>query len=216
VVLIGLAVVGERDLFGTAHLTLIPIEALGLTLIAASFPWKRTVAIAVLAGCAIDFGCGIYLQARMEALENEPGRDVFTVAMNPVSGRLQPGPGTPETLTVAAWENWYWKHRFELDNQFMALLRSNQLGSEFSLVKTNIEVDLRDDATVWRNWWARHGYRLDFLGDDLALASAAFPPALLVMFAGLMTALLRRSLWQNKVQVLRKAAPRRGRSSKAR
>ena len=39
--LIGLAVVGERDYFGVAHLTLVPLELLGLTLLAARFFSQR-------------------------------------------------------------------------------------------------------------------------------------------------------------------------------
>ena len=39
--LIGLAVVGERDYFGVAHLTLVPLELLGLTLLSARFFSRR-------------------------------------------------------------------------------------------------------------------------------------------------------------------------------
>ena len=59
-VVAGVAVVGERDLFGSAHLTMLPLEVLGLSLIAASFPWRRKVAVWLLAGCAIDFGLGVF------------------------------------------------------------------------------------------------------------------------------------------------------------
>ena len=209
VVLIGLAVVGERDVFGTAHLTLIPIEALGLTLIAASFPWKRSVALTLLAGCSIDFALGIYLQGRMQSLENGPGAEVFTVAVNPVAARLQPGPPEPDSLSVAAWENWFWKHRFELDRQYLTLLATyNQPGTDLEPLRRSLEDDLRDDGTVWHGWWVRHDFHLDFLGDDLAAAGAVFPPFLLLMFAGLTLAVLRES-WPKQVRIVKKAVPRR-------
>jgi hypothetical protein len=73
-VVVGLGVVGERTQFGAAHLTLIPLEMLGLTLIAAAFSWGRVVAIAVVAGCLADFSLGVFLQARVDALENTPRR----------------------------------------------------------------------------------------------------------------------------------------------
>jgi hypothetical protein len=38
---IGFAVVGERDSFGVAHLALVPMELLGITLLAARFSSRR-------------------------------------------------------------------------------------------------------------------------------------------------------------------------------
>ena len=55
----GLAVVGERDYFGSAHLTLLPLEILGLTLLAGRFFTSRTVAWIVVAGCAVDVSMGV-------------------------------------------------------------------------------------------------------------------------------------------------------------
>ena len=89
IVPLGIAVVGERDSFGVAHLTLIPMEALGITLLAAAFPWRRSMAIALLAGCAIDFGLGVYLHARIESLENAPGRTRFALVFDK-DGRPRP------------------------------------------------------------------------------------------------------------------------------
>jgi pimeloyl-ACP methyl ester carboxylesterase len=63
---VGLLVVGERDYFGVAHLTLLAMFALGLTLLANRFGGSRLVATLIVAGCAIDFGLGVFLQARIE------------------------------------------------------------------------------------------------------------------------------------------------------
>ena len=46
-VILGIASTGERDYFGVAHLTLLPLAALGLALIAAAFPWSRRVTVLV-------------------------------------------------------------------------------------------------------------------------------------------------------------------------
>jgi hypothetical protein len=81
-VLVGVGVVGERDFMGSAHLTLMPMEVLGLSLIAAAFPWRRLAAIAIVAGCFVDFSLGVFLQARLEAFENTPQRTVFTTGLN--------------------------------------------------------------------------------------------------------------------------------------
>src|SRR5271156_1257231 len=90
VVVAGIAVVGERDNIGVAHLTLIPIEALGVTLIAASFPWPRWTAALLIAGCLIDFSLGVFLQARVESFDNTPQNAVFE-GFNLVGNDLQLG-----------------------------------------------------------------------------------------------------------------------------
>jgi hypothetical protein len=116
-VLIGLAVVGERDRFGTAHLTLIPLEVLGLILLAAEFSRRRNIAFLLLAGCIVDFSLGVLLQARMEALENTPSRTVFTIGVSPIDGSFQTGPPTPETLSSVAQSNWFAKHKYAFSGQ---------------------------------------------------------------------------------------------------
>jgi hypothetical protein len=57
---VGLAVVGERDYFGVAHLTLVPMELLGITLLAGRFVSRRRIALLIVAGCAIDFAWSIW------------------------------------------------------------------------------------------------------------------------------------------------------------
>jgi hypothetical protein len=121
-VVAGIAVVGERNFYGSAHLTMLPLEVLGLTLIAASFPWRRNLAVLLLVGCAVDFGLGVFLQTNIEALENTPARTVFTAALQPWDGNWRPGPPQPESLSVAASGNWLAKHRFTLTRQMLANL----------------------------------------------------------------------------------------------
>ena len=64
--------VGERDVNGLAHLTLLPMEMIGLTWLAANFCLRRWVAWLILAGALVDFPLGVMLHARMENLENRP------------------------------------------------------------------------------------------------------------------------------------------------
>ena len=47
-----------------------PLELLGLTLLAARFFTRRLVAYLIVAGCAIDFSMGVFLHARMQHLDN--------------------------------------------------------------------------------------------------------------------------------------------------
>ena len=205
-IIVGVAVVGERDPFGSAHLTLIPLEVLGLSLIAAAFPWRRVAAIAVVAGCIVDFSLGVFLQARVEALANTPRRTVFAAGLNLKSGSLQP---THNSLSAMAWQNWYSIHRFALSRQYLGSLAGylppdaadRQVASR---TQAQLRRVLDEDARYWQGWWERHDYTLAFLGDDLAGESgegAVVPQSVLVvLLLALMGALLRE---------MRPAPPRR-------
>jgi hypothetical protein len=73
-VVVGIAVVGERDPNGVPHLTLLSIEVLGLTWLAANFRhFPQSVQFLLIAACCVDFYFGVFLEARMESLENNPG-----------------------------------------------------------------------------------------------------------------------------------------------
>jgi len=64
---VGMAVIGERDLFGVAHICLMPIAFMGLALLAGSLArLPRVVRWLVVVGCAVDFALGILLQFRLE------------------------------------------------------------------------------------------------------------------------------------------------------
>jgi hypothetical protein len=208
-VVVGVAVVGERSPFGAAHLTLIPLEILGLSLVAAAFPWRRAAAIAVLAGCLVDFSLGVFLQARVEALENTPQRTVFVASLNPQYGGFQMGSPTADGLSESAWENWFFKHRFTLCRRLLDRLAAyrppDAADAEVaSRAQAQLQRHLAEDATYWQGWWGHHDYKLAFLGDDVAGESgegAVVPQAVLViLFLALMAALWRE---------MRPAAPRR-------
>ncbi len=63
----GVAVVGEKDYFGLAHICLQPAVLLGVTFLAVSLPSLRLVGRCVLAiGAAFDFAVGVLLQLSME------------------------------------------------------------------------------------------------------------------------------------------------------
>jgi 4-amino-4-deoxy-L-arabinose transferase-like glycosyltransferase len=96
--LLGVAVHGARETFGLAQVTLQPLVALGLSLLAAGFASLRRVAgILLLAGCTIDFALGVFLQARVENGKNTAGQTVFT--------------DQPAQLSAFAWLNWFQKHQ---------------------------------------------------------------------------------------------------------
>ena len=200
---VGIAVVGERNYSGSAHLTLIAAEVLGLTLIAAAFPLRRAAAIALLAGCAVDFSLGVFLQARIESLENTPGQTVFTVAIGEADGQPGPGPQTPESLTFMAGANWFAKHQYELSNQWARAYAAERpadaaLEPARAHVLSFAQSTLRQDADLWHGWGAQHDYQFLFLGD---LAAGLFGERLnglaalwILLFAGLMGVFARQAL----------------------
>ena len=219
-VLVGIAVVGERDLMGSAHLTLIPLEVLGLSLIAAAFPWKRVAAIAIVAGCIVDFSLGVFLQARVEALENTPQRTVFNAGLNLAYASFQPGSPTPDGLSEVAWGNWFFKHRFELCRRYVGVLADSrppdaETREAVARAQAQIQQNLNEDAAGWRGWWMRHDYALDFLGDDVAGPSGEGAPVpqtvLVVLFLALMGALLREMRPKPPRRVPQRAPARRSR-----
>jgi hypothetical protein len=198
-VVVGIAVVGERDHFGCAHATLLTLEVLGLSLIAAAFPWPRMVAPVILAGCIVDFSLGVFLQARIEALENTPQRTVFTAVLNPASASFHRGAPTRDGLSDLAEWNWFAKHRFALCQRYLGILAgyrppTPQARATAARAQARLEMDLIEDTLDWQGWWKRHDYTMKFLGDDVAGRSAwraVVPQAvLLLLFLALMAALV--------------------------
>jgi hypothetical protein len=219
-IVVGVAVVGERSPFGAAHLTLIPLEILGLSLVAAAFPWRRAAAIAVVAGCLVDFSLGVFLQARVEALENTPGRTVFSASLNPQYGGFQMGSPTRDGLSESAWENWFFKHRFALCRGFLDRLAGYRPADPAdrevaSRAQAQLHRHLDEDAQYWQGWWGRRSYTLAFLGDAVAGPSgdgAVVPQAVLViLFLTLMGALLRQMRPRPPRRVPQRAPSRRSR-----
>jgi hypothetical protein len=98
-IVLGIAVVGEADQFGVAHITLLSLEVLGLTMLAGAFRMRRIATVVLLAGCVVDFSMGILLHARIEGME---------------SGIAMQG---PESLSDFAQPNWRQKHQYALSQE---------------------------------------------------------------------------------------------------
>jgi hypothetical protein len=172
-VLVGIAVVGESDPLGVAHLTLLALQALGLSMLAAAIPWRRrSLAILLLAGCAVDFSMGVLLQARVESLDNTAHTRVFP-ELDFAGGAIQNTKPGADTLTYSAWQNWYFKHRLALHERWVAELGKRH-GNDGAFQKilpkltSQIATMEAEDATTWQGWFGRHGGELEFLGDHLA------------------------------------------------
>lgn len=184
-VTVGLLVVGERDYYGVGHLTLLSMFALGLTLLAARFGSKRGVALLIVAGCAIDFGLGVFLQARVEHLENTPGHTVFSGLMLSKAGIDIATPG-PHALSAAAWGNWFRKHQYALSEKWsreLAAFRPNDPAVEptKSAIRPTLEQSLRDEERVWHGWYRNHDGEIVFFGDHFGDSDVA--SVLLVLLA---------------------------------
>jgi hypothetical protein len=161
-VVVGIATVGERGPLGKAHLTLLPMEILGLCLLAATFPLRRAFLALVVAGCLIDFSFGILLQAHVESLENLPQRTVFLSLSEMGSAPPTSAPGAV-SLSTASWNNWIVKHQYA---QLTELSRTLQL--ETASDRAQLAGMLRGDEVYWHGWYARNGGSIGFLGDRFA------------------------------------------------
>jgi hypothetical protein len=201
-VLLGIAVVGELDPLGVAHLTLLALQVLGLSMLAAVIPWRRrSLAILLLAGCTVDFSLGVLLQARVESLDNTAHSRVFP-EMDFVGGQIQNTPPGPGTLSYAAWQNWYYKHRLTLHTRWLGELRERH-GDEpaFQKILPKLTAQLAnlqaEDATTWQGWFGRHGGEIEFLGDRVANRfgpmKAVGTALLLALFVGLAGGVILRT-----------------------
>jgi hypothetical protein len=199
---VGIAATGERESLGVAHLTLLSLVALGISLLAAAASRRRALLIAVMIGCAIDFSLGVYLQAHIQSLENSPREEVYTSGLSQRTGSPQIGNPVPRQLSEIAWVNWYQKHRFRLCADWLAMLDQYQAAGGapdrlLSLSRANLREELRADSVYFGGWYARHGNSLDYLGDRVAslpLGGAPVLTLLMLLFLALMGTVLRRGL----------------------
>jgi hypothetical protein len=185
--LIGLAVVGERDYFGVAHLTLLPMELLGITLLAARFLTRRLVTWLITAGCAFDFTMGVFLQAHIQHLDNNAEHTYFTgMTFSNELGQFQIGAPGPDSLNAGAWGNWMGKHQLRLSETW---LRAGEAyhGGDASLepakanLRASIADHLKEDDLYWNGWYRRHGGEITMLGDHFG--GSEVPSVLLVLAA---------------------------------
>jgi hypothetical protein len=201
-VLLGIAVVGERDPQGAAHLTMLSLQALGLSMLAAVVPWRRrSLAILILAGCAVDFSCGVLLQARVESLENTAQSIVFP-GMEFAGGSIETAAPGPDSLSHSAWNNWFVKHQIAAYYWWLRYLDQRYGGDPaFQAIlpryEKTVEKAQSDDAIIWQGWFERHGGEVEFLGDHAAGSSGMgtnlATALLLALFLGLAGGVFRRT-----------------------
>jgi hypothetical protein len=87
--------------------------AIGLAFLAANFTTSRVVSLLIVAGCVIDFSLGIFLQARVEHLENTAQQTAFPrIMIGKV--RMDLAPAGPDALSRTAGNNWFRKHQYAL------------------------------------------------------------------------------------------------------
>jgi hypothetical protein len=192
-VIVGIAVVGERDALGVAHLTLLPLEILGLSLLAAIAPWRRTLWILIIAGCLVDFSAGVFLQAHVESFENDSHGSVFAGLSNAGGAQSFTTP-TPDSLSGTAWDNWFLKHKYALNLQKLdELSRSHPPNA--TIVRAQAQKTLQEDDASWRGWFGRHNGTVEFLGDQIAAMSewgaTVLAGTLMFLMLGLVRAMLQ-------------------------
>jgi hypothetical protein len=166
---IGLAVVGERDYFGSAHLTLVPLELLGLTLLAARFRTGRWIAWLIVAGCAIDFSLGIFFHTRVQHLDNTTEHTYFT-GLSFDNGQFFIGAPGPDSLNMAAWRNWMDKHHLVLCKTWLDTGEAYRRGDPaLDQARTDLRAAIverwKEDDTIWHGWYSRNGGELELIGD---------------------------------------------------
>jgi hypothetical protein len=189
-VVLGIAVVGERDPLGVGHLTLLSLQVVGLAMVAAVVPWRRGIlTMLILAGCAVDFSFGVWLQAHVEGLDNTAETTVFPGLefSNGALGVVEPG---PDALSGSAWNNWYTKHRLAVFDRWLAdLTRQHGSDPRFQAAlpgyRGQMEKARTEDAQKWQSWFANHGGEVTLLGDHVAAWSTVFQALLVVLFLGL-------------------------------
>lgn len=184
-VIVGIASSGERVLFGVGHLTLLSLEMLGLTLLAARFHKHRAITYAVVAGCAIDFGLGVFLQARVQHLDNTVAHTYYT-GLGVLNGQFQVGMIGPDSIGRITWRNWYNKRQSLLSSEWLRAAEqyhpedSSMEPSRTAIRKLMIE-KLAEDDKYWHGWFARHSGEIVYLGDWMG--DSDVPSALLVITA---------------------------------
>ena len=168
-VIANFALHGERDPFGVAHITLISMMALGLTLLAAKFTTRRSLALLIVAGCAVDFSLGVWLQTRIEHLENTPDPAVFArIQVNGV--HLDIAPAGPSTLARTSGGNWFRKHQYALSETWLRSLaamypENRGIPPVQARVQSVLTEVVRQDDSLFGGWYKRHGGALVFFGD---------------------------------------------------
>jgi hypothetical protein len=168
-VIVGIASSGERDFFGVGHLTLIPLELLGLTLLSTQFFKRRVITLVLIAGCAFDFAVGVFLHARVQHLENTPEHQYYT-GLGVKAGQFQTGMFGPDSVGHISWRNWFNKHQPNLCRLWLQAEEQFRVG-DLTLAASRVNFraqmteKLGEDEKYWHGWFARHGGEITYLGD---------------------------------------------------
>jgi hypothetical protein len=215
-IVLGVAVVGERDTLGVTHLTLLSVVAIGLTALAGAFGrLNAAVRLALVAACCVDFGLGIFLHARIQSLENTDQDTIYSEVEYLGNGQFRKVSSSPRALSVASETNWEVKHEgevlarrlFDLPRKYSGdvLFRSN-----FSGIAQNLRVRLENNRKEWGGWYQRHDGKLEYLGDHVAgpngTGTDVASVVLVLLFAGGMYLLGRQALAASPVEVPATAA----------
>jgi hypothetical protein len=184
IVVVGIAVVGERDYFGVGHLTLIPMEVLGLTLLSTQFFRRRWIAFAILAGCALDFAF-VFFHARIQNLENTAQHRYFA-GMSVNDGHFLIGMAGPESMGGGSWRNWFAKRQPQLCTEWLQAEEQYRPGDPTleagrADLREAMREKLAEDQKYFHGWYAAHGGQVGFLGD--AFGEGTLPSALLLAAA---------------------------------
>jgi hypothetical protein len=160
---------GERALFGLAHLILLTMFAIGLTFLAANFTRRRWISWLIVTGCAIDFTLGVFVQARIEHLENTAQQMPFTRIQfdKQVMDLALPN---ADTLSRPTGENWFRKHQIALSQKWLAGLALSYpdgrgLTPAYLSARDHLQEVVRQDDTMYGGWYKRHNGEITFFGD---------------------------------------------------
>jgi len=195
-VLLGVAVVGERDTAGSAHLTLQPLIVLGITFLAARFftlgPLARAI---IILGCIADLTLGVFLQHDLENYETDACAEQFRAQVRSSGSGLYVQ--TESDIGPAANANWQLKRYALVPNTIRdAIASAGITATTRSAILASLEAQsgaLRDqDRRDWASWWQRHSNRLTTLGDHIGCHIWPLYVFDLLLLAGLIAVIRRQ------------------------
>jgi hypothetical protein len=194
----GTGVVGERDELGVAHLTLLSLQILGLTLLASEMSRSHALTYLVLLGCLVDFSLGILLHVHVEAMENDSGKVVYRDVEFANSTIDIPRPEHGE-LTEGIWKNWFTKHRILLYDRWLHELPKRYANDPvfqagWSAPHDEFLRQREEYETAWGGWYSRHDGEVEYIGDHVVGRIGENLPTvfLVALTLGLVAMLLKR------------------------
>src|SRR5262249_7899154 len=145
--------------FGSAHLTMLTLEVLGLALLTNILSKRRILATVLLAGCLVDFSLGVFLHAHVQSLENDSAKAVFT-GLEFSNSQIRPSAEAAEALSRLAWINWYNKHALALSNRWLEELpkrhgKDPAFQSMWPAAKASLLETAKADTEAFGGWYSR-------------------------------------------------------------